>query len=181
MKKALLLIDIQNDYFPGGKMELVHSLKASEKAKSILDYFREKQELIVHIQHISTKEGSTFFLPNTPGVEIHQNVTPKDNEKVVIKHFPNSFIQTELLEYLKNQEVKHLVVVGMMTHMCVDATVRAARDLGFTIELIGDACATKNLEVNAEFVGAKDVQTAFLAGLNYFYSTVITSEQYLKG
>lgn len=180
MKTALILIDIQNDYFSNGKMELVGSDSASRNAKKILEKFRQDNNLIIHIQHISTREGSTFVLPNTFGAEIHENVKPKNDEKVIVKHYPNSFRETELLEYLKANDIEHLVILGMMTHMCVDATTRAAKDFGYTIDVIGDTCATKNLEVNGISVEAKDVQTSFLSALNYFYSNVKTTEEYLR-
>ncbi|PKK36729.1 cysteine hydrolase [Siphonobacter sp. SORGH_AS_0500] len=179
MKTALILIDIQNDYFPNGANELVGSEEASLRAREILTSFRKKNDLVVHIQHVSTRAGSTFFLPDTFGAEMHEHVKPLENEKVIIKHYPNSFRETELLVYLKENDINHLVIAGMMTHMCVDATVRAAKDLGYTIEVIADACATKDLEVNEIPVKAKDVQTAFLAGLNYFYATVRTTKDYL--
>lgn len=180
MKKALILIDIQNDYFPNGSNELVGSVEASLKAKELLAEFRRRKDLVIHIQHLSTRAGSTFFIPNTIGAEIHENVKPVENEKVIIKHYPNSFRETDLLQYLKENNIEHLVIAGMMTHMCVDATTRAGKDFGFTIEVISDACATKDLEVNNTSVKAKDVQTAFLAGLNYFYSNVKTTEEYLR-
>lgn len=180
MKTALVLIDIQNDYFPNGKMELFESEKASINAQKILNKFRESNDLIIHIQHLSTREGATFFIPNTKGSEIHRNVRPKQGEKVIIKHYPNSFRDTELLKFLKKNEVNHLVISGMMTHMCVDATTRAAKDFGFSIELIGDACATKDLEILGEKVKAKEVQKSFLSALNYFYSEVTNTEDYFK-
>lgn len=180
MKAALILIDIQNDYFPNGSNELVGSEETSLKAKEILTKFRNENDLVVHIQHFSTRAGSTFFVPNTFGVEIHENVKPIENEKVIVKHYPNSFRETELLQYLKDNEIEHLVIAGMMTHMCVDATTRAGKDLGFTIEVIADTCATKDLEINGVNVKATDVQTSFLSALNYFYSTVLTTEQYLN-
>lgn len=180
MKTALILIDIQNDYFPKGANELVGSNDASLKAKEILTKFRNKNDLVVHIRHLSTRAGSAFFIPNTFGAEVHENVKPLKEEKVIVKHYPNSFRETDLLQYLKENEIGHLVIAGMMTHMCVDATTRAAKDLDFTIEVIGDACATKDLEVCGTSVKAKDVQTAFLAGLNYFYSAVKTANDYLN-
>jgi nicotinamidase-related amidase len=76
MKTALLLIDIQNDYFEGGTMTLVNADHASENAKLLLENFRNKNLPIIHIQHIATKPGATFFLPDTAGVEIHKNVRP---------------------------------------------------------------------------------------------------------
>ncbi len=178
MKKALLIIDIQNDYFDNGTMPLAGSEEASKNAKRILESFRADRLPIVHIQHIASRSSATFFLPDTKGAEIHDNVKPAGQEKVIVKHYPNSFRETGLLEFLKSRQINDLVVCGMMTHMCVDATVRAAKDYGFNIILIGDACATKDLEINGQTVKAEEVQKSFLAALNYFYSTVVTTQQY---
>lgn len=179
MKKALLLIDIQNDYFPNGKMELINSISAGENAKRILQKFRENNDFIVHIQHIATRPDATFFLPDTYGSEIHTLVKPENDEKIIVKHFPNSFQQTELIEHLKENNIKKLIIVGMMTHMCVDSTARAAKDLDFTVEIVGDACATKDLEINNKKVKAEDVQTAFLSALNYYYSVITKTSDYI--
>ena len=179
MKTSLLLIDIQNDYFDGGTMTLVNADKAREKAKLILEKFRKLGLPVIHIRHIATKPDATFFLPDTYGSEIHKNVLPIENEKVIIKHYPNSFRETGLLESLKETEITGLVICGMMTHMCVDATVRAAKDFGFNCTLVGDACATKELEINGEKVKAADVHNAFLAALKSTYATIISTNNYL--
>lgn len=179
MKTALLIIDIQNDYFDNGNMPLVGSDKASNNAKLILERFRADHLPVIHIQHIATGTKATFFRPNTEGAEIHGNVKPLEQEKVIVKHYPNSFRETELLDYLKSKSISDLVICGMMTHMCVDATTRAAKDFGFNIVLIGDACATRDLEINGEAVKAAEVQKSYLAALNYFYTTVKTTQQYL--
>lgn len=181
MKTALLIIDIQNDYFPNGANELVGSLEAAGKAREVLVQCRAENKLVVHIQHLSTREEATFFIPDTFGAAIHERVTPLQQEKVITKHYPNSFRETELLAFLQEHAVEHLVIAGMMTHMCVDATVRAAKDFGFSVTLIADACATKDLEVNGDTAKAKEVQTSFLAALAYFYATVQTTEAYIKG
>ena len=180
MNRALILIDIQNDYFDNGTMTLVDSDRASENARLILEKFRDNGSPVIHIQHIATRGAATFFLPNTVGAEIHHNVKPLKYEKVVVKHFPNSFRETELFDYLMANSITDLVVCGMMTHMCVDATIRAAKDFGFSCTLIGDGCATKDLEVNGELIKAKDVHLSFLAALNNFYATVITTNQFLN-
>ena len=180
MKTALLIIDIQNDYFVGGTMTLTGSDSAGMNAGKILEYFRTAGLPMVHIQHIATKPTAMFFLPDTSGAEIYKSVTPLVQEKVVIKHYPNSFRDTGLHEYLQSTGITDLVICGMMTHMCVDATTRAAKDAGYTCTVIGDACATKDLELNDQKVKAKDVQVSFLAALDYYYSTVMTTEQYLN-
>lgn len=180
MNTALLIIDIQNDYFEGGKAELVNPKQASANARLLLEHFRKNKELAVHVQHLANRPNATFFIPETTGAEIHNDVQPKETEPIVIKHLPNSFRETNLLELLKSNQISDLVICGMQTHMCVDATVRAAKDFGFNCTVVGDACATKDLELNGVKVGAREVQTAFLSALNYFYSTVMTTEAYLK-
>lgn len=172
MTTALLLIDIQNDYFPGGAMELVGSPEAGDRAASLLAAFRVKALPVFHVQHISTRPGAKFFLPDTRGVEIHESVAPVDGETVVRKHFPNSFRDTSLLEQLRARQIATLVIGGMMTHMCVDTTVRAAADLGFECRLAHDACATRDLAFGGKQVAAADVQTAFIAALNGLFAKV---------
>jgi len=180
MNTALILIDIQNDYFENGANPLVDSNNASLNAKQILDKFRADNAVIIHIQHIALRANATFFLPDTNGCRLHHNVEPIDGEKIIVKHYPNSFRETALLDYLKNKNITDLVICGMMTHMCVDATTRAAKDFGFNCTLIGDACATKDLDINGRSVKAAEVHHGFLAALNYFYTTVKMTKQYLE-
>lgn len=172
MNQALLLIDIQNDYFPGGAMELVGSPAAGAQAGKLLQVFREKALPVIHIQHLSTRPGATFFLPHTRGIEIHSSVAPGPNEIVIQKNFPNSFRGTPLLDYLRERHIRQLVIGGMMTHMCIDSTNRAAADLGFECFLAGDACATKSLSFGGVNIPAENVQAAFLASLNGLYAKV---------
>ena len=171
---ALVIIDIQNDYFPGGKMELEGADAAAANAAKVLRQFREKKLPVIHVRHLSTRAGATFFLPGTAGAEIHDAVRPLAGETVVEKNFPNSFRATELQKHLAGKE---LVVAGMMTHMCVDATVRHAADLGYKITLLGDACATRTQTFAGESVPARQVHAAFLAALNGFYAKVIKTHE----
>jgi nicotinamidase-related amidase len=145
----------------------------------LLERFRKSGGSVIHVQHVANRPGSTFFLPDTEGVQIHENVRPLPEEVVVVKSSPNSFSGTALETYLKSLNVDKLVVCGMMTNMCVDATVRSARDKNFSIQLAADACATRALEFGGNKVSASDVQTAFLAGLNGFYSKVCSTEEIL--
>jgi nicotinamidase-related amidase len=174
---ALLIIDIQNDYFPGGAMELEGADAAGAKASEAIKSFRDKNLPVIHVRHLSVRPGSTFFLPGTKGAEIHSLVAPKGGESVIEKNFPNSFRATKLEQVLKDAGVKNLVVAGMMTHMCVDASVRHAADLGYKITLLGDACATRAQSYGGEKVPAKQVHAAFLAALNGFYAKVVNTHE----
>lgn len=179
MSKALIIIDIQKDYFEGGAMELHNPVQASENAKQVLEKFRKDNELVVHVQHLAATPEAGFFLPNTEGAEIHHNVKPHDGEKLITKHAPNAFLNTDLLDYLKSKKITELLFAGMMTHMCIDATVRAAKDYGFDCTVIGDACATRDLEINGNQVKANDVQNAFLAGLSFHYADIQNTKEFL--
>jgi nicotinamidase-related amidase len=176
MKNALLLIDFQNDYFPGGKMELVHPLEAARNANELLQCFREHDLYHVHIQHVATRAGATFLLPGDRGVDIHDSVAHFEGEPLVIKHYPNSFRETRLAEMLSANGIECVIITGMMTHMCVDATARAAADLGFKVIVVEDACATRDLTYADITIPAEHVHKAFLAALRT-YGDVIPCNQ----
>ncbi|MCC6212715.1 MAG: cysteine hydrolase [Burkholderiales bacterium] len=172
MNAALLIIDIQNDYFPGGAMALHEPEAAAANAAKLIAAFRQKGRPVIHMQHVSTRPGATFFLPNTPGVEIHASVRPLPGETVTQKHFPNCFRETGLLEHLRGAGIDSLAIAGMMTHMCVDTTTRAAADLGFACSLAHDACATRELAFGGVKVPAEQVQVSYMAGLNGLFAKV---------
>ena len=176
MTKALLVIDIQNDYFPGGKMQLVGAVEAAKNAAKVQRQFREAGLPVIHVQHIALSPSATFFLPDTHGAEINESVVPVGVETLVVKHFPNAFRETNLREVLEQKSITELTVVGMMTHMCIDTTVRAASDFGFKVTLVADACATKDLEFDGKTVTAADVQAAYLAALDGSFASVVFAD-----
>jgi nicotinamidase-related amidase len=180
MSVSLVIIDIQNDYFPNGNMELVGSEAAGQMAGRLLSFFRGRAWPVFHIQHLALRPGATFFLPNTRGVEFHPSVAPLDGECVIQKHFPNSFRETSLLEELQQANIRQLVIAGMMTHMCVDATTRAATDYGFDCRIAHDACATRNLKFGERVVNAPDVHAAFLAALDGSYGKVLAADEIMR-
>jgi nicotinamidase-related amidase len=177
MKRALVLVDMQNDYFPRGKMELTGAAEASENAKKLLEHFRLKNLPIIHIQHLSIRHGATFFLPDTDGVNFHENVMPLPGETVIRKHFPNSFRETGLREYLISEGITELVICGMMSHMCVDATVRAAFDMGYSCLVAHDACTTRDLVFNGTAIPSKYVHNSFMAALSALYARTMSAEE----
>jgi nicotinamidase-related amidase len=179
MNTALCLLEIQNDYFPNGRIPLEKSLEACTKAQHILQAFREKNLPIIHIPHISTDPNATSLFPCTKGAEFHPNVQPIKNEVIIKKHYPNGFKDTQLLNYLIKNQINHLLICGMMTHLSVDSTVRAAHDLGFSCTVIHDACAAKQLEFHQAIIPMLNVHYAFLAALYPTYANILSSEEYL--
>ncbi|MGB8356987.1 MAG: cysteine hydrolase family protein [Bacteroidales bacterium] len=165
---ALLVIDIQNFYFPGGRSELVEPVKAAEKAAIAIAHARKENNPVIFIQHKSSE-----------GMEINDLVKPAPGEAVFVKEEVNSFLGTGLTEYIKNLGVDTLVICGMQTQMCVEAAVRAAHDLGYTVILLYDACAARNLKFGEREVSAADVQASTLAAMKN-YATVISVDEWIR-
>ncbi len=180
MNTALLLLEIQNDYFPNGRMPLEKSLEASARAQTVLQAFRDKKLPVVHVQHISTQPDAAFLLPCTKGAEFYSAVQPSKSEIIVKKHYPNSFKDTNLLNQLIKNQINHLVICGMMTHLTIEATVRAAYDLGFSCTVLHDACATKQLEFNHAIISEQNVHHAFLAALQPTYANVLSVDEFVQ-
>lgn len=176
---ALLLIDIQNDYFPsfeGAKWALSGTELAAENAAQLLSLFRDKSLPVIHVRHEFPTQEAPFFTPNSDGAKIHSSVAPIDGEPVVLKSEINSFKGTELDAVLKQKGVERLVIVGAMSHMCIDAVVRAAADLGYECHLAHDACATLDLEFNGTTVPAHLVHATFMAALDFGYCNVDSTQ-----
>ena len=175
-KTALILIDIQNIYFTEGNYLLSEPVEAAKKAKSILEIFRKEKMPVVHVKHLfktdAYKEDSVFLN------DIHELVYPLEDEKVIEKKYPNAFLNTDLQDYLVDLEVEKLVIVGMMSHMCVDTTVRACQNYGYDVTVIGDACTTKDLQWNGNKISAELVHNAYMAGLNGMFANVILADEF---
>ncbi|MBU0968842.1 MAG: cysteine hydrolase [Proteobacteria bacterium] len=180
MNTCLIVIDLQNDYFPGGNMELVGIEAAAANARLLLDRHRETGSAVIHIQHLAARPGATFFLPETTGAAINELVAPRENEIVVQKNYPNSFRDTSLLKILKQEKIGNLLISGAMSHMCIDATVRAAFDFGFTCLVAEDACATRDLEFKGRTIKATDVHASFMAALSVPYAQVLSTKELIE-
>ncbi|MGB8952003.1 MAG: cysteine hydrolase family protein [Candidatus Aminicenantales bacterium] len=163
------MIDIQNFYFSGGQNPLEQPEEASRKAQKILDMFRKRHLLVVHVRH-NAKSGAG----------IHERVAPANGEKVITKDHVNAFKDTNLLEFLRSRKIKNLVICGMMTHMCVEAAVRAASDFNFKCVLIGDACATRALKYGDVEVDARAVHLSTLSTLDRYYAEVMNTDEFLQ-
>jgi nicotinamidase-related amidase len=167
-KTALLLIDIQDFYFPGGRSELVGPEKAAANSAMLLSRFRDKNLTVVHVRHNSE-----------PGGKINDMVKPCEGEKIFSKTDINSFKGTGLQEFLQTEGIDTLVICGMQTQMCVEAAVRAASDLGYKCILVHDACATKDLKFGDRVIKSEDVHYSTLSTLKS-YATVESTEEFLR-
>ncbi len=180
MKKALIVIDIQNDYFPEGRMALDGMDAAARNCQALLEKFRALKKPTFIIQHLFTAPDAPFFAPGTLGAEIHGSVAPTSQDTVIVKNAINCFQGTELLQGLKQAGVENVVICGAMSHMCIDAAVRAAADFGFHCTLAHDACATCGLEYKGVAVPAEQVHAAYMAAISYAYASVVSTKEVLS-
>ncbi|WP_417734499.1 cysteine hydrolase family protein [Rosistilla oblonga] len=176
-RTALIVVDLQNDYFPGGKWELDGVEAAAVNAARIVAAVREAGGLVVHVRHEFPTQDAPFFAPGSEGAETHASVLPAAKEPVVVKQQINSFRDTELKAILDKAGVESVLVVGAMSHMCIDAVVRAAGDFGYACTVAHDACATLELEFQGTKIPANYVHGAFMAALAFGYAQVVSTEE----
>ena len=178
-KRVLIVVDLQNDYFPGGKWTLSGVEAAADNAARLIAAARDKGELVVHIRHEFTTPDAPFFSPGSDGAQIHPKVRNRDDEQVVLKHFVNSFRETDLKAVLDRNGIDEVIICGAMSHMCVDAVTRAASDFGYKVTVVHDACASRDLEFNGVKVPAAQAHAAFMAALGFAYATMRSTNEYL--
>jgi nicotinamidase-related amidase len=177
--QALIVVDIQNDYFPGGKWLLDGVEDAADNAARVIEAARRSGDLVVHIRHETLAEGAPFFVPDTEGAQLHAKARSLPEETVVLKHFMNPYRETELKAILDKHQIEKVTVIGNMSHMCIDAVTRASDDFGFKATVVHDACATHDLEFNGVKVPAAQVHAAFMAALQFGYATVVSTQDFL--
>ncbi len=178
-KRGLIVVDLQNEYLPTGKLPLSGIETAAANAARVIADAREKGIPVFHIRHEFVNGEAPVFVPGTDGVEIQPAVAPVGDEPVIVKNYVNSFRDTDLKPQLDARGIEEVVVVGAMSHMCVDAIVRAAVDMGYPTTILHDACATMDLEFNGVKAPAAQVHAAMMAAFEFGYGTVKSTDEYL--
>lgn len=176
MKPALLVIDVQNEYFaPHGRWVLPDGEAALERVQRLLEAARAGGHPVFHVRHESLDPGAPVFRPGSRGVEPHPAIEVRPGELRIQKHYPGSFTQTPLEAYLGRAGADTVVICGYMTHMCCDTTTRQARERGFGVWFASDATATRDLTLNGETVSHREIHRATLAVMAQF-ATVAPAE-----
>jgi nicotinamidase-related amidase len=170
-ESTLVLIDCQNTY-TRGVMELEGVQAALDEIEILLDRARSAGIPIVHIQH-DDGPGSLYDIEGESGA-IVSRVAPHNGEPVVVKNYPNAFVQTDLDDVLKTANASNLVLAGFMTHMCVNSTARAAFNVGYAPTVVAAATATRALPgLKDVTVPAETVQSASLAAIADLFAVVV--------
>jgi nicotinamidase-related amidase len=179
-KRGVIVIDLQNEYLPTGKLPLSGIEAAANNAAKVIAESREKGVPVFHIRHEFVNGEAPVFEPGTDGVEIQPAVAPAAGEPVIVKNYVNSFRDTNLKQQLDEQGVEEVVIVGAMSHMCVDACVRSAADMGYGVTVLHDACATLDLTFNGVTTPAAQVHAAMMAAFEFGYGKVKSTDEYLS-
>ena len=175
-KRALVIVDLQNEYTDKGNLPLSGIDQAVTNAARLIDAARQRGDMVVHVRHEFPAHELPIFVPGTANVEIIPAVSPAGGEAVILKNHPNPFRDTGLKQMLDDAGVDELLVAGAMSHMCIDATVRAAADLGYRVTVAHDACATLDLEFGGTTVPAAQVHAAVMSALAFGYGTVAATD-----
>ena len=179
-KHALVVIDLQNDYYPGGDWTLHNIDAATTNASKVLAETRSKGDLVVHVHHEFQSDEAPFFKPNTYGAQIHESVSPEDGELTVLKHYVNAFKDTQLKSIMDENGITQITFIGAMSHMCIDAAARAASDFGYQVTVVEDACASRDLDFNGETIPAAQVHSAYMSALSFAYADITTTQEWLN-
>ena len=178
-KRAIIVVDLQNEYLATGKLPLVGIDTALANATRVIAAARAKGELVIHVRHEMAQAGAPVFVPGSDGVQIIPAVAPVEGESVVLKNYPNSFRDTVLQDTLKAGGIEEVVVVGAMSDVCIDATARAAADLGYDLTVVHDACATRDKAFGDSVVPAAQVHATIMSALEFGYGKVTTTADFL--
>lgn len=178
---ALILVDIQNDYFEGGNWPVAKMAAASANAARLLEHARQSGQVVVHVHHEIPSDDAPFFRPGTDGARIHASVAPQKDEAVILKHHPNSFRETGLLALLQDKGIRNVTICGAMSQMCIDATTRAAADFGFDVTVAEDACGAKEVSFGSMQVDPGQVHATIMGALDGTYAKVVKTDAYLAG
>lgn len=176
---ALVMIDLQNTYREG-VMALTDVEPAIEEARKLLVRARDAGIPIVHVKH-DAGAGSPYDVTAPIGAIVDE-VAPLSGEDVIVKHYPNAFVGTDLQEKLKAAGVADIILAGFMTHMCVNSTARGAFNLGFRPTIVASTTATRDLPtVDGSVVRAADLQAASLAAVADLFAIVAPTERSIRG
>lgn len=182
-KTALILIDIQEEYFtPESPLFLPNSMTAAHQASHLLTWARQQSVSVIHIQHIAAHPDSPVFTPKSTRVQLHHTVAPLEHEQIIQKQKPSSFFGTNLQTQLEKQAIESVIIVGFMSHMCVSTTARDAAQLGYHVIVVEDACTSRDLvnSVTGEVIPYTQVHHTALAEISDAFAYVTQVEKIIK-
>lgn len=180
MKQALLVIDVQNEYFTG-KLLVTYPKNSLEKIKKAMDHAHASGIPVAVIQHTNPAADAQTFRKGTPGWELHDAITRQHADIVLEKHLPGSFTGTSLGNWLVENAIKTVTIAGYMTQMCCDTTARQAFHRGNTVNFLSDATGTRSVSNAAGSIDDADLHRAVLVTQQMRFSRVMTTGEWIEG
>ncbi len=178
MKQALLVIDVQNEYFTG-KLPVSYPHGSFENILKVMDEATKHGIPVIVIQHTAKAPDSPTFRKGSHEWELHPRVASRPHDLYIEKQLPGSFTGTHLEPWLMEKGIDTLVIAGYMTQMCCDTTARQAFHLGFAVEFLSDATGTLSITNAAGAVKDEELHRAILVAQQAKFSKVMNTEEWL--
>ncbi len=174
------MIDVQNEYFPGGALPVTYPRDTLPQVTSAMDAAREAAVPVITVQH-SSAPGAKAFARDSEGWQLHPEVGAREADLHFEKALPGAFTGTPLEGWLRERGVDTLVIAGYMTQMCCDTTARQAVHRGFGVEFLSDATGTLDFSNQAGAVSAEELHRAILVTQQWRFSRVLTAREWAAG
>lgn len=179
MKRALLVIDVQNEYFTG-KLPVTYPSGSLDNITRAIKAAHTNNIPVIVIQHTAPQKDSKTFRKGTKEWELHPQIAGEKYDHIIEKTLPGSFTGTDLEAWLRERNIDTLVIAGYMTQMCCDTTARQAVHLGFSVEFLSDATGTLQISNYAGTVTAEELHKAILVTQAMRFSEVLTTEEWIS-
>ncbi|MBP2653472.1 MAG: sttH [Firmicutes bacterium] len=180
MKRALLVIDVQNEYFTG-KMPVTYPDGSFDKILKAVDAAKQNDIAVILIRHGAVQKDAAAFVKGSKEWDIHEKLLRKKHLCIIDKNLPGSFTDTHLEDLLREMGIDTIVICGYMTQMCCDTTARQAVHLGFSVEFLSDATGTLDVANSAGKITAEELHKAILVTQAMRFSKVISTDEWIKG
>jgi nicotinamidase-related amidase len=178
IRRALLVIDVQNEYFTG-KLPVTYPGGSLANVLRAMDAARAAGMPVIVVQHTAPQAGSPVFRKGSPEWELHPEVAGRQRDVLIEKALPGSFTGTELEAWLRERGITTVVIAGYMTQMCCDTTARQAMHMGFTVEFLSDATGTLTIQNTAGSVSGEELHRAILVTQQMRFSRVLSTAEWV--
>jgi len=179
MKRALLVIDVQNEYFTG-KLPIAHPPGSLDNIVKAMEQARKSGIPVVVVQHTSPQKDAPVFRKGSEGWNLHPRIAAQAYDHLIEKNLPGSFTGTDLESWLRERKIDTIVIAGYMTQMCCDTTARQAFHVGLAVECLSDATGTLPVSNKAGSVTAEELHRAILVTQAMRFSKVMTTDQWIE-
>jgi nicotinamidase-related amidase len=178
MPSALLVIDVQDEYFSGG-LPVSHPTGSLDNILAAMDAAHDRGVAVVLVRHTSPP-GGPFFQVGAPQWNLLPQVMERPHDLLLDKHLPGSFTGTNLEEWLRQRGINEVVICGYMTQVCCDTTSRQAFHRGFTVQFLSDATGTLDIKNEAGSVTAEELHLAILVTQAMRFAKVVSTDQWIQ-